>query len=276
MNQPVGESGERRNKTHSRQAEPSLQPGLSPGAQPSLAFPSPGPIRPPSLALQRLPVRDTYRSAWARDTHTFSCHNKKPPTSTKQKPGGRGRSKAESLLEEMESSDTEGGTTARRRHANTEPLCGPPDPPPARRWETASPAEARQPAPATALPGTVPRAGRALPSGGGQAPLPLPAGRARPPALGVTAAETATPSGDARPRHGRPSPALFPPPRPLPPSSLGTDLAPSQTAQPGPPGGTGKRLEGPSGPRCPHTRCQPQDCCRNHLPPAAAALRVAL
>ncbi|XP_055656341.1 uncharacterized protein LOC129784178 [Falco peregrinus] len=78
------------------------------------------------------------------------------------------------------------------------------------------------------------------PFGRGGMPLPLAADRARPPALGVAAAQTATP-----PLRRRAAPTWPPlpsrPPSGTTPSSLGragTDLAPSRTAQPGSPGGT--------------------------------------
>lgn len=172
---------------------------------------------------------DTYRSAWAQDIHTFSCHNMKPPTSTKQKPGGRGEKQGREFVRE----DVElrhGGGTADTRHAHTallrahgaaaaaHPAMGlsqlrkdRPNP---------SPARARSPA------------GPALPSGramGRARTRCVPRRRIALPAQALRGPDMAAP----------PQPATRPPPaRPPPPPSA------RPGHRPGPfPGGSGRRVE---------------------------------
>lgn len=159
LNEPAGEDGEveRRNKKHSTQAAPLILPsGLSPQTQPSLATPSRVPSDPRA---RRSTKGDTYRSAWAQDIHTFSCHNMKPPTSTKQKPRGRGKKQGREFVREDVELRHGGGTADRRKHAHTalprahgaaaaaRPAMGPsqlrrdrPHPPPARAPSPAGPA----------------------------------------------------------------------------------------------------------------------------------------
>lgn len=100
LNEPAGEDGEvgRRNKKHSTQAAPLILPsGLSPQTQPSLAAPSPGPIRPPEPVAPR---REIHTDPPGPRTYTHSpvtTWSRQHPQS--RSPGGGGRSKAESLLE---------------------------------------------------------------------------------------------------------------------------------------------------------------------------------
>lgn len=173
---------------------------------------------------------DTYRSAWAQDIHTFSCHNMKPPTSTKQKPGGRGEKQGREFVREDVELRHGGGTADRRRHAHTallrahgaaaaaHPAMGlsqlrrdRPNP---------SPARARSPA------------GPALPSGramGRARTRCVPRRRIALPAQALRGPDMAAP----------PQPATRPPPaRPPPPPSA------RPGHRPGPfPGGSGRRVE---------------------------------
>lgn len=149
----------------------------------------------------------------------------KPPTSTKQKPGGRGKKQGREFVREDVELRHGGGTADRRRHAHTAPCAG------TRRRCCRSPSDGTEPAPQgapapAARPGAAPRRPRspfrqgplaARRRGGHRSPLrrcaaptwpPLPS---RPPASGTT-------DTSSRPGH-RPGPF---------PGGSGKDRAPEE------------------------------------------------
>lgn len=169
--------------------------------------------------------------------------------------GKGGRSKAESSLERTDGqTDSSGAAEGRREEART---------------YAAGLRTHRS---------LTPPAGLRSPSGGGETPLPAcPA----PPALGVAAAETATPRGAARARHGRPSK----PPSSLPQPSEEPLLPPAQTQtwplpeilSPGTPGSDcGNRPAGQAHPPPQPLQCRGRCAARRLIKALPPATRVPL
>ncbi|XP_037982855.1 translation initiation factor IF-2-like [Motacilla alba alba] len=190
--------------------------------QPSLAAPSPGPIRPPSASLHEgryIPIR-----LGPGHTHILLSQHEAANIHKAEARGAGEKQGREFVREDVELRHG-GGTADRRRQAHTALLRAHSAAAAARPAMGPSQLRRDRPNPPAARPGTELRWPRSpFRQGGRQGPL----------SLRAAAADAAARSGAARPRHGRPSPAARPPPArppPPPPPVPGTDLGLSRAAQ---------------------------------------------